>query len=49
MSIEGDGPMAGMMNKMGKMTITTVVDSVQAGDLAADLFEVPAGYKVKQN
>jgi hypothetical protein len=45
----GEGPMAAIMNRMGKMTITTVVDSIQAGDLAADIFEIPAGYKVKQN
>ena len=49
MSASGEGPRAAIMNRMGKLTITTVVDSIQAGDLAADLFEIPAGFKVKQN
>ena len=43
----GDGPMAGMMAKMG-MTMTTTVTSVETGTLAADLFAVPAGYKIKE-
>ena len=44
----GDGPMAGMMAKMGNMSMTTTVTSVETGTLAADLFAVPAGYKVKE-
>jgi hypothetical protein len=43
----GDGPMAGMLAKMG-MSMTTTVTSVETGTLAADLFAVPAGYKVKE-
>ncbi|HEX6164975.1 MAG TPA: hypothetical protein VFZ31_16525 [Vicinamibacterales bacterium] len=46
--IGGDGPMAGMMAKMGNMSMTTTVTSVETGTLAADLFAVPAGYKVKE-
>jgi hypothetical protein len=43
----GDGPMAAMMAKMG-MTMTTTVTSVETAALAADLFAVPAGYKLKE-
>ncbi len=43
----GDGPMAGMMAKMGGMTATSTVQSVETGALAADLFAPPAGYKHK--
>ena len=48
MKMTGDGPMAGMMAKMGGMTMTTTVTSVETGTLAADLFAVPAGYKIKE-
>ena len=44
----GDGPMAGMLAKMGGMTMTTTVTSVETTPLAADLFAVPAGYKIKE-
>ncbi|MBY0492929.1 MAG: hypothetical protein K2Y23_01820 [Cyanobacteria bacterium] len=44
----GDGPMAGMMAKMGGMTMTTTVTSVETGAIAADIFAVPAGYKIKE-
>lgn len=43
----GDGPMAGMLAKMG-MSMTTTVTAVDTGALAADLFALPAGYKVKE-
>jgi len=43
----GEGPMAAMMAKMG-MTMTMTVQSVDTATLAADLFAVPAGYKVKE-
>ncbi|MES1263647.1 MAG: hypothetical protein ABUL69_04775 [Peristeroidobacter soli] len=43
----GDSPMAGLFSKAAKSHITTTVTSVVAGDVAADKFEVPAGYKVK--
>ena len=44
----GDGPMAGMMARMGNITMTQVVESVDTGTLAADLFAPPAGYKIKE-
>ena len=46
--MSGDGPMAGLMAKMGSMTMTTTVTSVEAGAVAADLFAPPAGYKLKE-
>lgn len=42
---EGQGPMASMMGRMGNTTMTTTVTSVSAGPVAADLFDVPAGWK----
>jgi hypothetical protein len=42
----GDGPMAGIMAKMGGMTTTTVVQSVDTAALPDDLFAPPAGYKL---
>ena len=44
---EGEGPMAGMMNKMGKTTMNTTVTKIDTAPIADDLFEIPAGYKVK--
>jgi hypothetical protein len=46
--MSGEGPMAGMMAKMGNVTMTTTVTSVDAGAVAADLFAPPAGYKLKE-
>lgn len=43
----GNNPMAGMMAKLAKSDITTTVTQVTVGDLAAGDFEIPAGYKVK--
>jgi hypothetical protein len=43
--MQGEGPMAEMMKKMGN-TISTEVTEVSAAPLAASLFEVPEGYKV---
>ena len=48
MKIGADGPMAGMMAKMGGMSVTNTVESVDTGALAADLFAPPAGYKIKE-
>jgi hypothetical protein len=39
--------MAGMMGKLAASDITTTVTSITAGDVPADRFDVPAGYKVK--
>ncbi len=44
----GDGPMAGIMAKMGGMSTSTTVQSVETSTLAADLFAVPDGYKIKE-
>jgi hypothetical protein len=47
MSMEGSGPMAELMKKMGN-TITTEVTSVSTAAIPDSTFEVPAGYKVKK-
>jgi hypothetical protein len=39
--------MAGMFSKLARSHITTTVTKVVTGDLPADAFEVPAGFKVK--
>lgn len=46
--MEGSGPMAGLMAKMGGMSSTTSVTEVSAAALADSLFAVPAGYKLKE-
>ncbi|MGI8671923.1 MAG: DUF4412 domain-containing protein [Luteitalea sp.] len=46
--LSGDGPMAGLFARMGGGQINTTVTSVSADTLAADLFVVPADYKVKR-
>lgn len=43
--LEGEGPMAGLMARMGGMNMSTVVQSVETGALADDLFAPPAGFK----
>jgi hypothetical protein len=44
---EGTSPMAAMFSKLAKSDITATVTRVETGDLPADAFDVPAGYKVK--
>lgn len=44
---EGSGMMAAIMARMGDMTVTNTVVSIETGDLPASLFEVPEGWKVK--
>jgi hypothetical protein len=44
----GSGPMAGLLARMGNVTMTTTVDSVETATLADDLFAPPAGYKLNQ-
>jgi hypothetical protein len=44
--MEGEGPMAAMMAKMGGMSMTTSVQSVETGALADTLFTPPADYKL---
>jgi hypothetical protein len=46
--MSGEGPMAGVFAKMGNITSTTTVTGIETGTLAADLFNVPAGYKLKE-
>jgi hypothetical protein len=47
MGIEGEGPMAEAMKKMGS-TITTEVTAISTAPIPATVFEMPAGYKVKK-
>jgi hypothetical protein len=42
----GGGFMAGMLAKMGNVSMQTQVQDVQTGPLAEDLFAPPAGYKL---
>jgi hypothetical protein len=44
--MSGSGPMAGLMARIGNLTMTTTVDSVETGSLADELFAPPAGYKL---
>jgi hypothetical protein len=46
--MDGSGPMAGLMAKMGGVSMNTTVTDVSVGALADDLFAVPAGYKLKE-
>lgn len=45
-SIEGEGPMAAVMARMGGMSMTTTVQSVDTTVLDDTLFAPPAGYKL---
>ncbi|MCW5981874.1 MAG: hypothetical protein KIT09_27565 [Bryobacteraceae bacterium] len=42
----GSGPMAGILSRLGNVTMTTTVDSVEVAPLDDDLFAPPAGYKL---
>ena len=46
--MSGDGPMAGMMAKMGNITSTSTVESIETSAVAAEMFAPPAGYKLNQ-
>jgi hypothetical protein len=46
-SAAGDNPMSAMMGKLAASDITTGVTKAEVGDVPADQFDVPAGYKVK--
>ena len=46
-SATGDSPMAGLFSKAAASDITTTVTKIETGDIAADKFEIPAGYKQK--
>lgn len=45
--MSGSGPMAAIMGRMGGMSSTTTVESIDTGALADTLFAPPAGYKLK--
>jgi hypothetical protein len=47
MRFEGGGMMAGMMNKLGGVGMTTTVTAVTTGPISDDLFSIPAGFKTK--
>jgi hypothetical protein len=47
-ALEGSGPLVGMMNKMLGGTTTSTLVKVEEGTLPAELFVVPADYKVKK-
>ena len=46
MKASGEGPMAGLMAKMGNMTMNMTTESVDTAAIAADMFAPPAGYKL---
>jgi len=45
---EGDGPIVAMMAKMGGVSTTTTIDSVETTPLDDALFQVPAEYTLKE-
>ena len=47
--LKGEGPLAGMMGRMFKIDSAHTVNKIETGDVDAALFDIPAGYKVKQN
>ena len=48
MKMEGSGPMAALMAKMGGGSSTPTITDASAAPLADDLFVVPAGVKLKE-
>ena len=44
----GDGPMAGLMSKMGGMTMIQTVTDIQTTAVGDEMFLPPAGYKLNQ-
>jgi hypothetical protein len=46
--LTGEGPIA-MMGKLFNITAGHTVTKIETTDIPADVFEIPAGYKVKQN
>jgi hypothetical protein len=47
-AVTGEGPMAAVMSRMGGMSMTTTVESVDTSGLEDALFAPPAGYKLVQ-
>jgi hypothetical protein len=48
MKMSGGGPMGGLFSRMGNVTTTSTVESVEVGPLDDSLFVPPAGYKLNQ-
>lgn len=48
MKMSGSGPMAGLLARMGGGEMSTTVTRISDETLDASLFEIPAGYKVKE-
>jgi hypothetical protein len=46
--VEGDGPIASMLAKVGGVSTSTVIDSVETAPLDDALFQVPADYTLKE-
>ncbi len=46
--ISGEGPMAAIMSRMGGMSMSSTVESIDTAAVAADLFAPPPGYKLNQ-
>jgi hypothetical protein len=46
--MSGEGPMAGLMSRMGNVSSTATVQSIDTNPLSDDLFAPPAGYKLNQ-
>lgn len=44
----GSGPLGAMMAKLGTVTMTSTIESIDVSPLSDDLFAPPAGYKLKQ-
>jgi hypothetical protein len=44
--MSGEGPMAGMMARIGNISTTSSIQSIEIAPLAEDLFAPPAGYKL---
>ena len=47
-SMSGDGPMAAVMSRMGGMTMTSTITSVDTAGIDDAMFAPPAGYKLVQ-
>jgi hypothetical protein len=46
--IQGDGPMAAMMSRMGAVSMTSRIESVDTGSVSDELFQPPADFKLNQ-
>lgn len=44
--MSGEGPVAAIMSKMGGMSSSTTIESVEEGPVADTMFAVPSGYKL---